>query len=88
MNKFKGYLILSDIDGTITNDRGQFTKENADAIRYFQSEGGLVTVSSPALPLPVSVRSLHSLVYGNATPVSALSSRSHHLSESACPFLS
>ena len=50
MNKFKGYLILSDIDGTITNDRGQFTKENADAIRYFQSEGGLVTVSSGRYP--------------------------------------
>lgn len=50
MNKFKGYLILSDIDGTITNDRGQFSKENADAIRYFQSEGGLVTVSSGRYP--------------------------------------
>ena len=50
MNKFKGYLILSDIDGTITNDRGEITKENADAIRYFQSEGGLVTVSSGRYP--------------------------------------
>ncbi len=50
MNKFKGYLILSDIDGTITNDRGEITKENAQAIRYFQSEGGLVTVSSGRYP--------------------------------------
>ena len=50
MNKFKGYLILSDIDGTITNDRGEITEENAQAIRYFQSEGGLVTVSSGRYP--------------------------------------
>ena len=28
MNKFKGYLILSDIDGTITNNRGEITEEN------------------------------------------------------------
>ena len=39
MNKFKGYLILSDIDGTLTNDRGQISAENAAAIRYFQEEG-------------------------------------------------
>ena len=50
MNKFKGYLILSDIDGTITNNRGEITEENAQAIRYFQSEGGLVTVSSGRYP--------------------------------------
>ena len=50
MNKFKGYLILSDIDGTITDDRGEITEENAQAIRYFQSEGGLVTVSSGRYP--------------------------------------
>ena len=48
--KFRGYLILSDIDGTITNDRGEITPENASAIRYFQSEGGLVTVSSGRYP--------------------------------------
>ena len=50
MNKFKGYLILSDIDGTITDNRGEFSEENARAIRYFQSEGGLVTVSSGRYP--------------------------------------
>ena len=50
MNKFKGYLILSDIDGTITNSRGEISEENAQAIRYFQSEGGLVTVSSGRYP--------------------------------------
>lgn len=50
MNRFRGYLILSDIDGTITNDRREITEENAQAIRYFQSEGGLVTVSSGRYP--------------------------------------
>lgn len=50
MNKFKGCLILSDIDGTLTNDRGQISDENADAIRYFQENGGLVTVASGRYP--------------------------------------
>lgn len=50
MNKFKGYLILSDIDGTLTNDRGQISAENAAAIRYFQEEGGLITVASGRYP--------------------------------------
>ena len=50
MNKFKGYQILSDIDGTLTNDRGQISEENAAAIRYFQEEGGLITVASGRYP--------------------------------------
>ena len=49
-NKFKGYLILSDIDGTLTDDRGQISPENAAAIRYFQENGGLMTVASGRYP--------------------------------------
>lgn len=50
MQKFKGVLFLSDIDGTLTDANGQISKENADAIRYFQSEGGLFTVASGRNP--------------------------------------
>ncbi len=48
--RFTGYLLLSDIDGTLTDERGQISDENTAAIRYFQSEGGLFTVSSGRYP--------------------------------------
>ncbi len=54
MSKFKGYLILSDIDGTLTNDQGQISSENAAAIRYFQENGGLLTVASGRYPWYIS----------------------------------
>ncbi len=48
---FKGYLLLSDIDGTLTDDRGQISDENTEAIRFFQREGGLFTVASGRYPM-------------------------------------
>ncbi len=45
MKKFEGYLICSDWDGTLAN-KGVVSKENIDAIRYFQENGGLFTISS------------------------------------------
>lgn len=50
MNKFKGWLLLSDIDGTLTDDRGQIPNANIEAIRYFQNEGGLFTVATGRYP--------------------------------------
>ncbi|MBQ8578624.1 MAG: HAD family phosphatase [Clostridia bacterium] len=47
---FEGVLLLSDIDGTLTDDRGQISDENAAAIRYFQREGGRFTVASGRYP--------------------------------------
>lgn len=57
MGKFDGYLLLSDFDGTLTHDVFEDTpdgkksvkrisRENCDAIRYFQSEGGLFTLAT------------------------------------------
>jgi len=54
MGKYDGYLIFSDFDGTLahgeTDENGHhFTtvsQENCDAIRYFQSEGGLFTLAT------------------------------------------
>ncbi len=45
MGKFDGYLICSDFDGTIYAD-GKISKENIEAIEYFQSEGGYFTFAS------------------------------------------
>lgn len=50
MNKFKGYLICTDCDGTLTDGEGKLSKENADAIKYFQDEGGLFTLATGRFP--------------------------------------
>lgn len=42
---FDGYLLLSDMDGTLA-----FSEENRDAIRYFQENGGLFTVATGRSP--------------------------------------
>ena len=41
MGKFDGILIGTDLDGTLVSE-GKVSRENADAIRYFQAEGGNV----------------------------------------------
>lgn len=54
MGKFDGYLIMSDFDGTLAHgevdENGTHyttvSRENCDAIRYFQSEGGLFTLAT------------------------------------------
>ena len=47
--KFDGILICSDFDGTLFAD-GIISKENADAIRYFQENGGYFTITSGRYP--------------------------------------
>lgn len=50
MNKFKGYLICTDCDGTLTDGKGELSEENAKAIKYFQEEGGLFTLATGRFP--------------------------------------
>ena len=50
MGKFSGILICSDCDGTLTDKEKRVSKENGDAIRYFQENGGLFTVASGRFP--------------------------------------
>lgn len=50
MGKFDGYLICSDIDGTLTNNQRKISLENKEAIRYFQENGGLFTVATGRYP--------------------------------------
>lgn len=46
MGKFDGKLLVSDMDSTLLNDDHKVTQENFEAIRYFESEGGIFTVAS------------------------------------------
>ncbi len=46
MQKYKGYLICTDIDGTLVNSNGEISEKNLGAIKRFQQEGGLFTVAT------------------------------------------
>lgn len=43
MGKFDGYLICTDLDGTLFNSERKVSEENAEAIEYFKREGGSFT---------------------------------------------
>ncbi len=49
MGKFSGLLICSDFDGTVAY-KGRVTSRNAEAIRYFQENGGLFTLATGRSP--------------------------------------
>lgn len=49
MGKFDGYLICSDLDGTL-NLYGKVVESNIEAIRYFQANGGYFTICSGRNP--------------------------------------
>lgn len=46
MNRFKGFVIVSDFDGTLTGSDGKIPQKNIEAIKYFISRGGKFTVST------------------------------------------
>ena len=50
MKKFEGVLLCTDFDQTL-GFRGVVSKENCDAIRYFQENGGRFTIISGRHPL-------------------------------------
>jgi Cof subfamily protein (haloacid dehalogenase superfamily) len=50
VQKFKGYLICTDIDGTLVNSKGELSANNLAAIKEFQLGGGLFTVSTGRMP--------------------------------------
>ncbi|OOM78477.1 Cof-type HAD-IIB family hydrolase [Clostridium sp. BL-8] len=45
-NKFGGYVIFSDLDGTLLNNNKKISKENIDAINYFIKNGGMFSVAT------------------------------------------
>lgn len=50
MGKFEGYLICSDLDGTLFRKDKTISNENKAAIRYFQKEGGIFTFITGRMP--------------------------------------
>lgn len=54
MGKFSGYVLCSDIDGTLIDNDHNISQENLDAIAYFKKEGGLFTVATGRTPYGTS----------------------------------
>lgn len=54
MNKFQGILICTDLDGTLLKNDKTISRENLDAIRYFQSQGGYFTFVTGRMPFFVT----------------------------------
>ena len=69
MKKFEGFLLLSDLDGTLLRYDKSISKENRQAIEYFMSEGGLFSFASGRAP--IAMRALYQELHPNA-PVGCL----------------
>lgn len=50
MNKFKGMVLVSDVDGTLVDEKNKVPKENIEAIRYFRAHGGKFTLATGRIP--------------------------------------
>lgn len=46
MGIFDGYLLVSDMDGTLLNSNGKLSEENKKAIEYFVDNGGQFTLAT------------------------------------------
>ena len=50
MGKYDGYLIATDFDGTFAAPGAVISRENSQAIRHFQKNGGMFTIASGRIP--------------------------------------
>lgn len=46
MGIFEGYILVSDMDGTLLNDKRKISDEDKNAINYFEENGGLFTIAT------------------------------------------
>ena len=60
MGTFDGYLLVSDIDGTLLNSKGKLSEENKKAIEYFVDNGGEFTLATGRM-LPSIRRHIHKM---------------------------
>ena len=54
MGKFDGFLICTDLDGTLLRNDKTISPENLQAIAYFKQEGGFFTFVTGRMPFFVS----------------------------------
>lgn len=54
MGKFSGYLVCTDLDGTLLANNKSISAENLQAIDYFKREGGIFTFVTGRMPFFVS----------------------------------
>lgn len=50
MGKFDGILFVTDLDGTLLRNDKTISEENKEAIKYFESQGGLFTFITGRIP--------------------------------------
>lgn len=60
MGIFDGYLLVSDMDGTLLNSKGKLSEENKRAIEYFVDNGGQFTLATGRM-LPSIKRHIHKM---------------------------
>ena len=60
MGIFDGYLLVSDMDGTLLNSKGKLSEENKNAIEYFVDNGGEFTLATGRM-LPSIKRHIHKM---------------------------
>ncbi|MGG7079157.1 HAD family hydrolase [Clostridium sardiniense] len=46
MGNFNGYILVSDMDGTLLNDKRVISDEDKKSIQYFMDNGGLFTIAT------------------------------------------
>lgn len=56
--KFEGYLLVSDMDGTLIDNDGRISEENINAINRFVEQGGIFTIATGRM-LESAKRYLH-----------------------------
>ena len=54
MGIFDGYLLCTDLDGTLLKDDKSISNENINAIEYFKAEGGMFTFVTGRMPFAVT----------------------------------
>lgn len=60
MGIFDGYLLVSDMDGTLLNSKGKLSEENKKSIEYFVDNGGQFTLATGRM-LPSIKRHIHKM---------------------------
>ena len=64
MGKFSGYLLCTDLDGTLLKNDKTISQENKQAINYFMENGGRFTFITGRMPY--TARSLYEAIRPNA----------------------